>query len=138
LFLVPVLGKNIGKKSGSKLGKLYSFSGLSSWVMVFLIASDKQSLKSILFLSHFVSVGAKTVTDLCEEILARNYLRGVVGLQKFTKHNTPKHANAFILKWSLLSTLQEKMCCLVFYTWRRMIQNHICKLVADVPKTEFF
>jgi hypothetical protein len=92
------LGKNIGKKSGSKLGKLYSFSGLSSWVMVFLMAPDKQSLKSIFLLSHFITVGAKTVTDLCEEFLPRNYLRGVVGLQKFIKYNTLKHAKIFILK----------------------------------------
>jgi hypothetical protein len=63
----PALGKKNGTKNGSKLGKLYFSIGLSSEEMAFLMAPDKQSLKSIFLLSHFVNVESETITALSEE-----------------------------------------------------------------------
>jgi hypothetical protein len=65
----PALAKRKGAKNGSKLGKLYSSIGLSNCVMAFLIASDKQLLKSNFLLSHFVNVEADGMTDLDEDFL---------------------------------------------------------------------
>jgi hypothetical protein len=69
----PALGKKNGMKNGSKLGRLYSSIGLSSWVMAFLMAPDKQSLKSVFLLSHFVNGEAETITVLSEEFRLKKY-----------------------------------------------------------------
>jgi hypothetical protein len=59
---MSIFGKISGIKNGSKLERWYCSMGLSSWVMAFLMASDKQSSKSIFLLSHFVNVDAETTT----------------------------------------------------------------------------
>jgi hypothetical protein len=70
---MSTFGRISGTNSGSKLGRWYCSMGLSSWVMAFLMASDKQSSKSIFLLSHFVNVGAETVIALSKDFLqARN------------------------------------------------------------------
>jgi hypothetical protein len=88
----PALGKKNGMKNGSKLGRLYSSIGLSSWVMAFLMAPDKQSLKSVFLLSHFVNGEAETITALSEEFPLKKYFTHFDrGAQVHQKQDAQQH-----------------------------------------------
>jgi hypothetical protein len=86
--LFPVFGKKNGRKNGFKLGRSYSASGLSSWVMAFLTALDKQLLKSLFFCHILYTENFFETNDLCS----------FRGLQEIAKHSTLKNVNCFILK----------------------------------------
>jgi uncharacterized membrane protein YccC len=92
----------LGKKNGRKSGRLCFLSGLSSLVMAFLIAPDKQSSKLDYFLLHFVNEEAKTIAVLCEEFPAEKRFTQLDRVAKvYQTHNALKNVNVFISKRSL-------------------------------------